>query len=234
MNDEFLKEFRKSPRREFSATLFERINKPMNKNNGFSFRRLAFATVICFVMIGSFMFLPNVRAAVSDLMQEIGGILYLAPEETEAQVPTTSEEDVVIVPEETLSLEDAKAKLPFEVSLPTWAPEGFVMSDSVRITYFSDEFTPVSISWWSDDMTIGPIELTVGKRVNWVVDLEAVQEVQVNGQPAGLTVGGWDVNLGEWAGDDLTLMWMKGEVMYELYSPNASQEDLIRMAESIP
>jgi hypothetical protein len=79
--------------------------------------------------------------------------------------------------------------------------------------------------------------MLVGPRVNWAVDLDHLQEVQVNGQPAGLTQGGWDADTGEWGGagaGNVTLTWIHGDLMYQLMSPGVTAEELIRMAESIP
>lgn len=76
--------------------------------------------------------------------------------------------------------------------------------------------------------------LEVGQKVKWYVDTDQLQEVQVNGQPAGLTGGNWDADSGQWSGDDQTLTWMKGDVIYRLSSRALSTVDLIRVAESIP
>ena len=80
---------------------------------------------------------------------------------------------------------------------------------------------------------VGGIILTVGQPVQWFVDTDHLQEVQINGQPAGLTGGNWNADSGQWTGDDQTLTWMKGDVMYRL-SSRLPVEDLIRVAESIP
>ena len=40
--------------------------------------------------------------------------------------------------------------------------------------------------------------LTVGQPVQWYVDTDHLQEVQINGQPAGLAGGNWDADSGQW------------------------------------
>jgi len=233
MNDEFLTRFRKPPRREFSAALYKRINTPMNSQRNFTLRRFTLAGAICLSLLAAFAFSPGVRAAVSNLLREIGGITFVGPDETVADMPSTQGEEH-IVPEEVVSLAEAQAKLPFDISLPTWAPDGFTLAPSVRITYFNDQVTPAYLTWYGSDPAAGVIILMVGQRVNWLVDLDHVEEVDVNGEPAGLTGGNWDVDTGEWTGHDMALTWMRGDAMYRLSSPGVPVEDLIRMAESIP
>lgn len=231
MNDDFLSRFRKSPRREFATALYERINTPMNTHNKFSVRRLTFAAALCLAVAAALAFSPAARAALEYIVREIGGVTYLEPEVASAPLP---ESQVTLVPEETLSLEAARAKLPYEFNLPAWAPEGYVMGTSVRMTYFTEQNTRATITWHGSDAIAGPIILMVGQPVKWVVDLDHLEEVQINGQPAGLTGGNWDADTGEWSGSDITLTWIRGDVMYQLMSHGAAVEDLIRMAESVP
>lgn len=231
MNDDFLTRFRKSPSREFSANLYERINTPMKQQQNFTLRRFSFAAALCLALTAALLVSPNARAALQYLFREIGGVTYL-----EEEIPSTPlpESQVTIVPHETMSLAEAQAQLPFEINLPAWVPEGFTQGTSVQVTYFSDQYTPATITWYGDDPMVGNIILTVGQPVKWLVDLEHLQEVDVNGQPAGLTGGNWDADSGQWSGSDVTLTWMRGDTMYLLMSPGASVEDLIRMAESFP
>ena len=235
MKDDFLTHFRKPPRREFVTALYERINVPMKEERRFAWKRLTFAVALCLALTAAFALSPNARAALQYIFREIGGVTYL--EEDPVAGPTATplpESAITIVPEDILPLSEAREKVSFEIDLPTWAPDGFVMGTSVRISYFGDRYTPVYITWSGNDRVLGNIVLTVGQRVSWLVDLDHLHEVQVNGEPAGLTGGGWDADTGQWTGRDLTLTWMRGDVMYILSSPGVPAEDLIRMAESIP
>lgn len=112
------------------------------------------------------------------------------------------------------------------------------MTPSVQITYFSDDVTPVTIQWWKSESNTGPLPLflQVSQSVKCIVDLDRLQEVQINGEPAGLTGGGWDADSGQWdTGNRVrTLTWMHGDVMYQLHSNGATVEELIKVAESIP
>jgi hypothetical protein len=235
MNDDFLTNYRKTPRREFVAALYERINISMKEQRKFTWKRLTFAAALCLALAAALAFSPNVRAAFTYIFREIGGVTYLEEEPVAGMTVTPLPESAItIVPEDILPLSEARERVSFEISLPTWAPEGFVMGTSVRISYFPDRYTPVYITWSGNDRVLGNIVLTVGQRVSWLVDLDHLQEVQINSEPAGLTGGSWDADTGQWTGRDLTLTWMRGDVMYILNSPGVPAEDLIRMAESIP
>lgn len=233
MNDDFLTRYRKPPPREFSEALYERISTEMKTQRMLNVRRIMFAA-LCLALIAAFAFSPAARAALSRVVREIGGITFLGPDEAEANATPVPESQVTIVPEERLPLSEAQAKLPYPVSLPAWVPDGFTMAPSVRISYFGTKYTPVEITWYGPDPKLGGIILTVGQPVNWLVDTEHLQEVKVNGQPAGLTGGSWNADTGKWGGEDeKTLTWKKGDVMY-LLSSRIPVEDLIQVAESIP
>ena len=233
MNDDFLTRFRKPPPREFSEALYERISTEMNTQRHFNIRRITFAAALGLAIIAAFVFSPAAQAAISRVIREIDGVTFIGPDEAEANQPPIPESQITLVPEERLPLSEARQRVPFDISLPTWVPDGFTMSTTVRISYFGTKYTPVEIMWYGSDPMVGGIILDVGQKVSWLVDTDHVQEVQVNGQPAGLTGGNWDADSGQWDGDDQTLTWMKGDVMYRL-SSRLPVQDLIRVAESIP
>jgi len=236
MNDDFLTRYRKSPPREFSEALYKRINVPMNIKRTSSLRRLTFAAALCMALIAALAISPNVRAAFNGLIVEIGGMIFFESEEPETLTTPLPESQITLVPEEILPLAEAQAKLPYTISLPTWIPDGFKMSTSVRISYFPGGPPHASITWYGSDPNFGNIELVIsGRHVNWEVDTDSVDEVEVNGQPAALVAGTWSADTGQWDNQSaLTLSWLKDDALYQLFSPGASAEDLIRMAESIP
>ena len=236
MNDDFLTRFHKEPPREFAATLYQRINTPMNKPSNFAFRRATVALALCVALIAVFASSQTVRAALQALMREIGGITYIQPEES-ADEPTPPPDDGSRVREDTISFSEMHEKVPFEISLPVWVPDSYEMSQTVRLRYFDGKLQLAFISWWDPNPIHGPIELLVGPRMNWAIDLSHLQEVQINGQPAGLSNGAWDADTGKWGGSGdglLTLTWMRADLMYQVRSFDISQEELIRVAESIP
>jgi hypothetical protein len=155
---------------------------------------------------------PAARAAVVSLIQEIGGVSFF---ET-ADYPGIDKPN--IVPEKNLSLTEAQAELPFSISLPGWVPEGFVREETVRITRFSDAYTPVTITWRGKiaNGEDASFELMIGQTIgDWVVGQESVETVEINGHDAALVRGMWNADKKEWDENTqttgLTLYWAKGE-----------------------
>jgi len=236
MNDDFLTRHRKAPPREFGEALYQRINTQMNTRRSFGFRRFTFAAALGAAILAALVFSPAARAAFNGLIVEIGGMIFFETEESASPATPLPESHVTLVPEETLPLAEARAKLPYPISLPTWTPDGFNMGTLARISYFPGLAPQVTITWYGSDPKVGNIDLLVlGQKVDWQVETDDVEEVEVKGQPAALVGGSWNADTGQWdSGSDLTLSWMKGDQMYLLRSPGAPADDLIRMAESIP
>lgn len=237
MNDDFFTRFRKPPRQEFVLALYKRINTPMNKLSNIPFRRAMAALALGLALIAVFASSSTVRAALATLMREIGGITYIQPEETTDEATPPPDEPSPRVREEPISFAEMQEKVPFAISLPTWAPDGYVMSQTAILRYFDGNLQMVYISWSGPNFVDGPITMLVGQRVNWEVDLDHLQEIQIDGQPAGLTHGGWGADTGEWGGagaGNVTLTWIHGDLMYQLMARGVTDEDLIRMAETIP
>lgn len=208
----------------------------MNMKRPPRLRWLTLATALCTALVAALAFSPSARAAFNGLIVQIGEMVLLEPDETTSQATPLPESQVTIVPHETLPLEEAQARLPYSISLPAWVPDGFKMGTVAQIAYFPGAGPQVTITWYGSDPNVGNIDLTIyAQRIDWLVETEDVQEVEVNGEPAALVVGGWDADSGQWNDSaGRMLNWMKGNEMYQLHSMGAAVEDLIRMAESIP
>jgi Domain of unknown function (DUF4367) len=233
MNDDFLTRFTKPPRPEFAAELYRRINPPATVRPSFAFRAALAASALCAVLAVTLLVSPAARAAVLSFLRDIGGVSF---QETTAY---PGSEDISTVPEEILSLEDAQAKLPYAVSLPTWVPEGFTRDADVRITHFSEEYTPVTITWRGKTADGGDtlFELMIGQNTgSMIVGPDALETVQINGQDAAVVSGMWSADEKAWATENtgLFLIWSRGDTTYSLFSPALPREDLILIAESIP
>jgi Domain of unknown function (DUF4367) len=235
MNDDFLTKFQKPPRPQFAASLLERINQPMNTTTKPSRLRPALPafTAVAAALTLALAVSPSAQAAIGEWIQEIGGVNFVAD-----NGQMSGEEEPVTVTDSMVSLNDPAA-LPFAVSLPAWAPDGFVLDTNARITDFGSGYTPITIAYWGEAPGGWPavIYLSIGQNTrSWIVDLEHVEEVQINGQPAALTRGGWNADTGQWnvAEGGLTLTWTRGDLQYQLMASNVSAETLIQMAESIP
>lgn len=234
MNDDFLTRFRKPPRPEFAATLYKRISQPMHTQRRLSaWSRVALAvSALCVAFVLTMFVSPAARAAVLSLVQEIGGVSFLETPDYPGGGKIT------IVPEETLTLAEAQAALPFSFNLPRWTPDGFTRDEMVRIARFSDEFTPVTITWRGKygEFQDANFELVIGQSTTWVSGPDSVETVDINGQPAALFHGGWNADTQQWD-ENITvkiLMWTRGDVTFSLSSLWLSADELIHIAESVP
>lgn len=233
MNDDFLTRFRKAPRPDFAAALYQRINKPMNTQLRLTtLRRPALVlAAVCAVVALVLAVSPSARAAVQTLIKEIGGVRF-----TESALSPGSDNET-IAPYETMSLAEAQATVPYTFGVPSWAPDGFELVE-VNVSQFTGGVTPVTIVWHkTTPELVGVIILFVGQDMaDWRVGPGSVEEIQINGQPAGLVRGAYDGdNHNQWNVDSgIALMWTKGDVTYNLRGSEVSVENLVRMAESIP
>lgn len=247
MNDEFLTQYRRTPRRTFADDLFVRLTQERRPAMVTLFvstpaRRFA-AGLVALVLIAATVLLaaPGARAAVGQLIRTIGGITF------EYTTPPPDSSGATIIRERVVSLAEARATLPFELRLPAWAPDGFVLQeDQVRIWLHTSgtERQTVSFTWLDPthprraaiSMNIDHPVSSWGK---WLVGAESsVEEVAINGQTGALVRGGWENR--QWRPEPgMMLLWQPegAEATYMLFATTQftqlTQEDLIRMAESV-
>ena len=78
MNDDFLYKFRKPPRREFAAALYQRIEKPMKTTSRIrALRFLAVAFSMLAIVAGVLFFSPPTRAMADSVIRRIGGVIFV-------------------------------------------------------------------------------------------------------------------------------------------------------------
>ena len=78
MNDDFLYKFRKPPRREFAAALYQRIAKPMKTTPRiYALRFLAVAFSLFAIIAGVLFFSPSSRALADSIIRQFGGIMFV-------------------------------------------------------------------------------------------------------------------------------------------------------------
>ena len=78
MNDDFLYKFRKPPRREFAAALYQRINQPMKTTiRTRVLRTVALSFAMVAVIATVLFFSPSVRAMAESIIRQIGGIIFV-------------------------------------------------------------------------------------------------------------------------------------------------------------
>lgn len=204
---------------------------------------------------------PSARAAVLDLIRQIGGVTIVEteqyphrPEQRQGgsmnmhdTSPETAPEQTFTV--QTYSLAEARALLPFDFAVPTWAPAGFVQDDQVRIFLPPEGMTHTVFLMdnvqltWEDPSRHASIYLyathcqVADCEQRWLVGLDSAEVLQVRGQEAALVRGSWDVDTQRYENSGmLNLLWKEGEVFYSLigFECTTSPDDLVHMAESMP
>lgn len=243
MNDEFLRSYHKSPRREFSESLYRTItqkeNHEMLSRTVPTFKRLAFGlAVLCLAFSMALAFSPTARAKFLDMVREIGNMSF-----TETLDYPGGSGPETTFPEKKMSLAEAASAFPLPIRLPSYLPEGFEADLDQVSVMVSDQYSLayLMVSFINTD--------DPGKITLWIVDEEgedgmkmsiapgSVEELSINGEPAALVRGAWNYNTREWGDPGLMqLLWDKDGASYVLSAAETatSIEELIRIAESIP
>ena len=77
MNDDFLAQFRKPPRAEFAAALYQRISKPMPRQSTYTALRSAALTLsLVAVLAVAVLAFPSARTFAQSLLQQVGGYAF--------------------------------------------------------------------------------------------------------------------------------------------------------------
>jgi hypothetical protein len=191
---------------------------------------LAAVTVLLTVLVSAS---PPIRAAIASLQETIGDV-YLAITD---RSPDTS--DATIVEPELMSLQAARAAVPFDFGLPTQVPDGWLIEEQVRVNDLGGG-PFVEILWANPghgkiSFSVWPAHQGDGAPISRLVGPDSFREIEIGGQPAVIVKGGWDHDSREWAWLEVTtLIWTVDDVLYTLAtsSDEVSEADLVTMAES--
>jgi hypothetical protein len=251
-HDEFLRQFRKAPRREFAERLYvkladERKQQMFAKLNPFV-RRAALALAALVVVSGAMMALsPAARARALEWWERsVGGVTII--EMPDDPQPELVDQDAgTPMPSESVTLEEARQILPFK--LPTWLPEGFESYDgrydaAIDVMRWplddAGTMTMINLRWESFNNGFPTVimmrvdDYSAGGQI--VGEGSGVREVTFNGQTGAFFKGAWNADTGRFEGSDLSLMWIDGDLKYLLmgnHGGGVSEQDLIDIAASM-
>jgi len=263
MNDEFLTQYRKAPRAAFVEALYQQISQQPETTltiwNRLTLRNAGVLLVLMVLVAACAYYVASQTP-----YHKVGGI-WLTIQKTYVPefipVPEIPEETVPECPD-LLPLDEAKGILRFDFSIPTWAPEGFVLNEDVCGASSTSDF--VSLAWTGNNgnsyVSIFIQNLRwydrvaniyrIGDAAVWEpIAPGSYEEVEVKGQPAVLIRGDWaaltaiteplpkgktEVGWDEDLG--LRLYWVHGEALYELYTHMTLEElhHLYTMADVSP
>jgi hypothetical protein len=135
MNDDFLKKYRKPPRPQFAAELYERISEPMETQPKLLYRRrtaLAMAS-IGLILILAILISPPVRAFADQVLRQIGVFTLVdesaragAGEPVDAPPVPTAEPPAAGQSRRATDAAGAGSLAGFTVLAPTYLPDGYI------------------------------------------------------------------------------------------------------------
>jgi hypothetical protein len=238
MNDKFLRSYRIAPRLAFAQDMRKRLEIDREKTlrvRTLLLRPVALGAItLLLVLTLTLVVSPAARAQVQDWVGQVGGVLFTATGDYPG-----GDEPVTIAPSEKMSLEDASAILPFTIDLPAWVPEGYVLEETVTFVHFEDGVERIFIQWRAPQKAL--LELEIEKlppeESKWLVGLESIEEVLVDGEPAALVRGGWHADTKQWENPEILHLYIphKGQTyIFSSMEKDIPVDELIRMAESLP
>lgn len=237
MNEDYIKGFRKAPDLQLLGRIQARLEKRERRQ---LIKRYTFLSMLALVFaFGMLMtFSSTVRAEVISIFLKIGGVQYTVNRE----YPGKDLPEVVLEPE-VLSWEEARSRFVSPLELPTYVPEGYEREAEVPLTIWSGDNAHTLEVIWRKKGQYPMIGLFIAQCQEesqgcgiGVGDDGALEEITLNGKPAALIRGAWDVDEQRY---DLSSMvsvtWRYDEnAFYKLWSFDQDLVDeLIKMAESV-
>ncbi|MGE5223317.1 MAG: DUF4367 domain-containing protein, partial [Omnitrophica WOR_2 bacterium] len=233
--DDFLYKFRKPPRPEFTAALYQRITQPMKTTTRTRVLRavaLSFAMVAVIAIV--LIFSPSARAFAQSILRQfgVGGYIF---------VQGTSEPTVS--PEEQATLQaigkpmiqpanDAAAASQlagFTVLAPSYLPVGYTADNQPGGWTVIHEINGVMASITYDNQADDD-HLTIQEQMvrqgepNTVINRPDIQDVTVRGQPGAWMPTGGGKNL---------LAWEENGITYMIISNKLPKDEVLKVAESL-
>lgn len=238
MNDDFLTRFRKPPRPEFAAALYQRISRPMQTPLKYpALRRTALILSLIASLPLTVLVFPSARTFAQGVLEQVGGYIFSVGPIDPSQVPgpitivRTPDSVNVHITSSTVSTANDPAEAGnlagFTVLVPAYLPSGYVtLSDWFVIT--EGQGTVVT----SDYHDAGKNFLFINQWKVGVGDLktytrEEIVDVTVRGQR------------GVWLPDTTSpngnkaLVWEENGMTYSLISNALSLDEMLRVAEAL-
>jgi hypothetical protein len=242
MNDDFLIKIRKTPRPEFVASLYQRINIPMQTKTSPQVMRFAALTLSLFlVFMMTLLLSPSARAFAQSLFRQIGGYTFTqgVPQAIDASklpasiniVDTSTSTSIELTSDSLVAndLVSAGNLAGFTVLTPSYLPSGYIpMDDGWRITSESNS-TAVTNGYF--DTTKNYFFITQWKvgegDAAKTFTREEIVDVNVRGQN-----GVWLPNAST-NSTSVALVWAENGITYSIISNALSLDEILKVAESL-
>ena len=238
MNDDFLTRFRKAPRPEFAATLYQRISKPMTTQTQHSTFRFRFATLtlsLLAVLTAALILSPSVRAFAQGFIRQVGG--YVFAQGSIDQNSKTPKDISIERTQDSVSIRASKNILSAADPAEASKLAGFTI---LAPSYLPDSYT--SMSGWlvssEENGTVVTNGYNSGNNFFAINQLKyragAPRETYHRDQIVDVTVRGQS---GVWlpapADGKKALVWEENSITYSIICNSLPLDEMLKVAESL-
>jgi len=234
MDDNFLYQNRPPVRSGFGDSLYSRISDlPLKKGTSRNALRFALRFVVVSMVLFTvlFSFSQPVRASVLDWIKRIAGF------EVQETNTVSAEGSVIIRPTISGPMKEILNNLPYEITMPSYIPEGFIFEDRVDVHAES-----VFMIWRNSKGDQILMQIDTEHEQRYLTGIDAAQEIQINGQPAMLIQGGYLDDSWDSALPAMNIIQRKDDLIYwliyvqkynEPFDDKLWMDQLTRMMDSI-
>jgi uncharacterized protein DUF4367 len=237
MNNDFLTKFRKAPRPEFAASLYQRISKPMNTQTKHQpLRFVALTLSLLAVLIAALLLSPSVRAFAQGFIRQVGGYVFTQDGSIDQNTKTPkvisierTQDSVSIHASKNIPTANNPAEASqlagFTVLAPTYLPHGYTSMSGWLIT--SEGNGTVVTNGYNSGNTFFAINQSKYRA-------GAPQETYHRDQIVDVTVRGQS---GVWlpapADGKKALVWEENGINYSIISNSLSLDEMLKIAASL-
>lgn len=261
MSDDFLYSSRPDVPAQFADALYDRLlaidastDRAARPPRRLS-RPLVLLLVTVAAMASVLATIPEARAQIIERVHRIGEMIFYEVELVHFTPPppyTPGPGESTPVPPRHVDAATALKAFPVKISLPSWVPSGYVLSDVEleqgeaatvpNVAYSSVRFiwkkssqptpSPGPYGSWTFWLILSVSSPASGGRAE--VPLNAVEEVTVHGLPAAVVRGSINGLTGKWDVPVTRLSWSDKAASYSIEAPSdIPLPELLRMAESM-
>jgi Domain of unknown function (DUF4367) len=240
MNDDFLNQFRKEPRPEFGAALYQRISKPMQKLSKLPALRFAALTPTLFVVLTlTILVSPSARAFAEGFFRQVGGYIFVlggqpidpgrgpGPISIVKTLGSVSIQTLGPVPSAKDPTEAGKLA-GFPVLVPAYLPTGYSSMSDWFVT--SQDGSMVVTNGYRDSTNhffiLNQWNANGGGTRKYARD--QIVDVTVRGQ-----AGVWLPDMTNGPAQKNALVWEQGGITYSLITDSLPLDEMLKVAESL-
>ncbi len=242
-DDNFLNQFLKTPREEFSRWLYNRINTPMNNYPVPSrVKKFSLATIVVTALLAvTLMVSSPVRAAAKEFLLKIGFITIteeVPPQGLPTAVPVQAEVNI------TSSVAEASTLAGFKVVSPDYLPKAYTLTGMYSIS--TDAYgTTVSSIYVNQELDSFLLlnQTLFNEKANiddYVAADEKIDSIKVNGHQGVIISNRWMANPIIDAQPEhqtlkatIWLRWQNNQIVYTLISDQLTSVDLLKIAQDL-